>query len=137
MQHQDTKTLGTSLPEATNRIASQIVDASFAVHRALGPGLLESVYEAWLVHELHQRGQKIDRQLTLPVQYRGFRLESGLQLDLVVERSVVVELKTVESVLPIHKVQLLTDLKLSGYRLGLLVNFNSVLIKDGIYRMIL
>jgi GxxExxY protein len=125
------------LPGETDRIACQIVDAAFAVHSALRPGLIESVYEACLVHELHQRGLQSERQASLPVIYRGLRLDAGLRLDLVVERCVLVELKAVETVLPVHRAQILTYLKLSGYRLGFLINFNSVLIKDGIYRFIL
>ena len=99
--------------------------------------MIESVYEACLVHELHLRGLKAERQVTLPVEYRNLRLDAGLWLDMVVERSAVVELKAVETILPVHKAQLLTYLKLPGYRLGLLINFNSVLIKDGIHRIIL
>jgi GxxExxY protein len=135
--HQDTKAAREPIPKETDRVAHQVVDAAFAVHVALGPGLLESIYEACLVHELHQRGYKAERQLLLPVVYRNLRLDAGLRLDLVVERRVVVELKAVESILPVHKAQLLTYLKLSGYRLGLLINFNSVLIKDGTHRVVL
>jgi GxxExxY protein len=137
MKHKDTKTPREALPQETNRIAREVVDSAFAVHSTLGPGLIESVYEACLVHELHLRGLKAERQLTLPVFYRDLRLDAGLRLDMVIERSLVVELKAVEAVLPVHKAQLLTYLKLSGYRLGLLINFNSVLIKDGIHRIIL
>jgi GxxExxY protein len=136
MKRQDTKTPRATLPDETNRVAREVVDSAFAVHAALGPGLIESVYEACLVHELHLRGLKAERQVTLPVVYRDLRLDAGLRLDMVVDRSVVVELKAVEAVLPVHKAQLLTYLKLSGYRLGLLINFNSVLIKDGIHRII-
>lgn len=106
-----------------------MVDSAFAVHSPLGPGLIGSVYEACLTHELYQRGLKTERQVTLPVVYRNLRVDAGLRLDMVVERSVVVELKAVETILPLHKAQLLTYLKLSGYRLGLLINFNIVLIK--------
>jgi GxxExxY protein len=107
------------------------------VHTALGPGLLESVYEVCLWHELHKRGLKTERQVLLPVVYDNLRLDAGLRLDLVVEKRVVVELKAVEVLLPVHKAQLPTYLKLSGYRLGLLVNFNSALIKHGIQRIAL
>src|SRR5215472_8332067 len=133
----DTKTPKEPVPSETNRVAREVVDSVFAVHSALGPGLIESVYEACLVHELHLRGLQAERQVTLPVAYRSLRLDAGLRLDMVVERSVVVEPKAVETILPVHKAQLLTYLKLSGYRLGLLINFNTVLIKDGIYRIIL
>jgi len=107
------------------------------VHSTLGPGLLESVYEVCLLHELQKRGLKAERQVSLPVVYDGLRLDSGLRLDLVVDNLVVVELRAVDMLLPVHKAQMLTYLKLSGHRLGLLVNFNSVLIKDGIHRIAL
>jgi GxxExxY protein len=107
------------------------------VHTTLGPGLLETVYEICLLHELNKRGLKAARQVTLPVVYDGLHLDAGLRLDLVVEGRVVEELKAVEVLLPVHKAQLLTYLKLSGHRLGLLVNFNSALIKHGIQRIAL
>lgn len=107
------------------------------MHTTLGPGLLESVYEICLLHELQKRGLKVERQVLLPVVYDGLRLDSGLRLDLVVENRVVVELKAVDMLFPVHKAQVLTYLKLSGHRLGLLINFNSVLIKDGIQRLVL
>ena len=107
------------------------------MHKALGPGLLESVYEVCLLHELNKRGVKVERQVSLPVVYDNLRLDAGLRLDLVVEKRVIVELKAVEVLLPVHTAQLLTYLKLSGYRLGLLVNFNSATIKQGIKRIAL
>lgn len=107
------------------------------MHSGLGPGLLESAYEVCLAHELAKRELKVDRQLSLPVQYDGIRMDSGLRLDLLIESCLVVELKAVETLLPVHKAQLLTYLKLSGHRVGLLVNFNVVLIKDGIVRVVL
>jgi GxxExxY protein len=119
----------------TDQIATHVVDAAFAVHSKLGPGLLESVYEICLAHELERRGLKIARQLTLPIIYGDLSLDSGLRLDMLVGDSVVVELKAVEKILPIHYSQLLTYLKLSGHRLGLLINFNTPLIKDGITRL--
>ena len=137
MNHQDTKAPHEPIPKETDEVASKIVDAAFAVHTALGPGLLESVYEVCLWHELHKRGLKAERQVLLPVVYDNLRLDAGLRLDLVVEKRVVVELKAVEVLLPVHKAQLLTYLKLSGHRLGLLVNFNSALIKHGIQRIAL
>jgi GxxExxY protein len=97
------------------------------VHTALGPGLLESVYEVCLLHELKKRGIKAERQVCLPVLCDNIRLDAGLRLDMVVENQVLVELKAVETLQPIHKAQVLTYLKLSGYRLGLLVNFNTAL----------
>jgi len=125
------------IPAQVERAATQIVDAAFAVHTTLGPGLLESVYEACLTHELAKRGLKVERQVVLPVIYDGVRVDAGLRLDLVVEESVIVELKAVHDLLPIHQAQLLTYLKLSGRRLGLLINFNTVLIRDGIKRVVL
>ncbi len=125
------------IPAQVERAATQIVDAALAVHTTLGPGLLETVYEACLVHELSKRRLQAQRQVALPVIYDGVRVDAGLRLDLVVEESVIVELKAVHDLLPIHQAQLLTYLKLSGYRLGLLINFNTVLIRDGIKRVVL
>jgi len=125
------------IPPETDDIAREVVDAAFAVHKALGPGLMENVYEACLVHELAQRRLTAERQVSLPVAYRGIRLDAGLRLDLLVANRVVVELKATESVLPLHRAQVLTYLKLSGYRLGLLINFNVLRIKDGIERIAL
>jgi GxxExxY protein len=125
------------LPAQTEFAATQIVDAAFQVHSTLGPGLLESVYETCLVHELEQLGLRVQRQIKLPVVYGDLRLESGLRLDLLVADSVVVELKAVEKMLPVFDAQLLTYLKLSGNRLGFLINFNVPRIKEGIRRLIL
>lgn len=118
-------------------MARQVVDAAYAVHKALGPGLLEGIYEVCLTHELSKRGLKVERQVVLPVFYDGLRLDAGLRLDLLVEGCLVVELKAVETILPLHQAQLLTDLKLSGHCLGLLINFNVSLIRDGIKRVVL
>ena len=137
MNHQDTKTPREPIPKETNEVASKIVDAAFAVHKALGPGLLESVYEVCLLHELSKRGLKAERQVLVPVVYDNLRLDAGLRLGLVVEKRLIVELKAVEALLPVHTAQLLTYLKLSGYRLGLLVNFNSAIVKQGIKRIAL
>ena len=125
------------ISQEVDQVAGQVVDAAFTVHSTLGPGLLESVYEACLAYELIKRRLKVDRQIPLPVVYEDTKLDAGLRLDLVVDDSVVVELKAVEAVLPVHRAQLLTDLKLSGHRLGLLINFNVPVIKDGIKRMAL
>jgi len=119
-----------------NDIAREIVDAAYKVHTALGPGLLESVYEASLAHELQKRGLPVNRQVPLPVIYEEVRLEEGFRADLVVGGKVMVELKSVDKIADVHKKQLLTYLKLSGIKLGLLVNFNEVLIKDGITRIV-
>jgi len=125
------------IPAETDRIASQIVDAVYAVHSTLGPGLLESAYEACLARAMAKRGLTFKSQVDLPVLYDGIRLDVGYRLDFLVEDVVVVEIKAVDDLLPIHRAQLLTYLKLSGRRLGLLVNFNTVLIKNGIKRLAL
>lgn len=137
MNHKGTKSPRKGIPEETNLIAQQIVDAAFAVHSALGPGLLESVYEACLCHELTNRGLSFERQLSLPVIYEGVKLDAGLRLDLLVADQVIVELKAVEMVQEVHKAQLLTYLKLTGHRLGLLINFNVPVIRKGISRLAL
>jgi len=119
-----------------NEIASQIVDAAYQIHTSLGPGLLESVYEALMAHELNRRGLLFVRQQPVPVVYDGIRLETGFRADLIVEDRVVVEIKSVDVLAPVHKKQLLTYLRLTGKRLGLLINFDTVLIKDGIARVV-
>ena len=116
--------------------AHQTVDAALAVHRALGPGLLESVYEQCLIHELHSRGLRVARQVLLPIRYREITIDAGLRLDLLVESILIVEIKAIERIMPIHEAQLLTYLKLADKELGLLINFNVPLIKDGIRRII-
>lgn len=118
-----------------NEVAKQIVDAAFRVHTTLGPGLLESVYEGILAYELEQRGLRTVRQQPVPVVYHGTRIEMGFRADLIVEDLVIVEIKSVEVVAPVHKKQLLTHLRLADKRLGLLINFNVALIKDGIMRI--
>ncbi len=125
------------IPPEVDRVAHAIVDAAYSVHSQLGPGLLENVYEVCLVHELKKRGQAAERQVVVPVDYDGVRLDAGLRLDLLVEKCVVVELKSVEALLPVHTAQVFTYLKLGGYRLGLLINFNVPLIRDGIKRLAL
>jgi GxxExxY protein len=125
------------IPAETERIARQVVEAAFAVHKTLGPGLLESVYEVCLCHELSKRGVPFGSQVSLPVVYDGIRLDAGLRLDIVAGEAVIVELKAVEKHNPLFEAQLLTYLKLTGQRLGLLINFNVPLIKDGIKRIVL
>ena len=125
------------IPMEVDAVARQVVDSAFVVHKVLGPGLLESVYEICLAHELAKRGLSVQRQLALPIFYDGIRLDAGLRLDLLVNEAVIVELKVVECLLPVHKAQALTYLKLSGHRLALLINFNVPLIKDGIERLVL
>ncbi len=120
-----------------NTITEQIIGAAIEVHKALGPGLLESAYEECLCRELDLRGVPFERQLALPVRYKGSALDCGYRLDLLVASSVVVEIKSVESLQPIHDAQLLTYLKLGGWKLGLLINFNVPLLKDGIHRRVL
>ena len=137
MNHQDTKTPRKDLEARLEDLAATIVDSAVKVHRALGPGLLETVYEACLVRELGNRGVKVQKQVALPVFYDGLELDAGLRLDLLVEGDVIIELKAVDAVLPIHHAQLLTYLKLANKRLGFLINFNSPVIKDGIHRRIL
>ena len=125
------------VPAEVERVAKLIVDAAFQVHKELGPGLLESVYETCLAYELDHRGVKVERQVALPITYKGVRLDAGLRLDMLVESSVIVELKAVETMIPLFDAQLLTYLKLTQKRLGLLINFNVPLIKDGIKRVVL
>ena len=121
----------------TERVAAAIIDSAFKVHRTLGPGLLESIYELCLAHELRQRGLSKETQVSLPITYEGLRIEGGLRLDVVVEKLVIIEIKAVEKMIPVFAAQLLTYLKLTGLRLGLLINFNVPLIKDGIKRIVL
>jgi len=118
-----------------NEVAKQIVDAAFQVHTGLGPGLLESVYEVVLAYELEQRSLHVVRQQAVPVVYHGTRIEMGFRADLIVEDKVIVEIKSVEAIAAVHKKQLLTHLRLADKRLGLLINFNVALIKDGITRI--
>ena len=119
-----------------NELSGQVVDAAMKVHSALGPGLLESAYEACLVFELHRRGLKAVRQVEQPVVYDSVKIDVGYRLDVLVEDAVILELKAVKELLPIHKAQLLSYLKLSGHKLGLLINFNTLHLKDGIVRMV-
>jgi GxxExxY protein len=125
------------VPPEVDRMAKVVVDAVYSVHRNLGPGLLESVYEACLAHKLRKREVPFQAQLSLPVIYDGERLDAGLRLDLLVGDCLIVELKSAEKMIPLYDAQVLTYLKLTGHRLGLLVNFNVPLIKDGIRRIVL
>lgn len=120
-----------------NLITGNIIDAALKVHSALGPGLLESAYEACLLHELTKRSIKAASQVALPVFYDGVKVELGYRVDLLVEDKVIVELKAVEKLHPLHRAQLLSYLKLSGKQLGLLINFSELHLKDGIHRVIL
>ena len=119
-----------------NSITGRVIGAAIDVHHALGPGLLESAYEACLAYELTQNGLHVERQKSLPVVYKEVNLNAGYRLDLLVERRIIVELKAVDSLTPLHKAQLLSYLKLSGLNLGLLINFNVQVLKNGIQRVI-
>jgi len=123
--------------ERMNEISGIILDASIEVHRNLGPGLLESVYELCLEKELKDRGLLVERQVNLPIFYKGEKLEACFRLDLLIENVIIIELKTVEKILPVHKAQILSYLRLSGKKLGLLINFNEALLKNGFNRFIL
>ena len=119
-----------------NSITQVIIGSAIEVHRTLGPGLLESAYEECLCRELELKKINFQRQLALPVNYKGLKLESGYRLDLLVERNVVVEIKAVEHLLPVHSAQVLTYLKLGGWPAGLLMNFHSPTLREGIRRLI-
>jgi GxxExxY protein len=119
-----------------NEVAKIIVDAAYHVHKKLGPGLLESVYETVLVYELKKRGLNVKRQAIVPVVYESIKFDEGFKADIIVENKVIVELKSVENVMPVHKKQLLTYLRLTDKKLGLLINFGAELIRDGIARIV-
>jgi len=125
------------LPRRTEELATELVDAAYSVHSELGPGLLESIYERCLCHELSLRGIEFEQQVVLPIAYKDLMIEGGLRLDLIVDRQIIVELKAVEKIITVHRAQILTYLKLAGFRLGFLVNFNVPKIKQGIERLIL
>jgi GxxExxY protein len=122
--------------ERLNQITERVIGAAIAVHRALGPGPLESAYETCLMYELTQQGLKVEAQKPLPVTYREVKLDCGYRLDLLVEDAVIVELKSVDRLAPIHTAQLMSYLKLSGCKIGLLINFNETLLKNGIVRKV-
>jgi GxxExxY protein len=126
-----------AIDQALDGIASQVVDSVFKIHRAFGPGLLESAYEVCLIHELKKRGLKVESQVVVPLVYDGVKIDTGFRMDLLVSDRLIVELKAVETILPVHEAQILTYLKVTGCRLGLLINFNVPLIKDGIKRVAL
>ena len=119
-----------------NQIAAAVVDAAFKIHTTLGPRLLESIDEATLEYELRNRGLSVLRQIGLPVYYEGLKLEIGYRVDLIIGDKVIIEIKSIEALAPIHKRQLLTYLRLANMRLGLLINFNVERIKDGIHRVV-
>jgi GxxExxY protein len=130
------KRSGRVSPVRENDLTNAIIGAAIEVHRMLGPGLLESAYEECLCYELSRLGLAFQRQLQVPVSYKGLKLDCGFKLDLVVENAVIVELKAIDELLPIHKAQLLTYLKASGKRVGLLINFNVSILKNGLKRMV-
>lgn len=133
MNHRDTETT----ERQKDPMTAAVIGAAIEVHPALGPGLLENAYEECLCHELHLQQIAFERQVSLPVSYKAVKQDCGYRLDLVVQRRLIVEIKAVDALHPLHQAQLLTYLKLSGLRLGLLLNFNSAVLKDGIKRLIL
>lgn len=124
------------IPKETEETARAIVDAGLAVHRALGPGLLESAYEHCMAFELQRSGRRVRRQVALPIVYADAKLEAGYRIDLMVDERVIVEIKSIEALAPIHDAQILTYLRLSERRLGFLINFNVMLFKQGIKRFV-
>jgi GxxExxY protein len=141
MNHRDTETQRRTqkgpIPDAVNETSGIIVDAAYQVHQTLGPGLLENVYERCLRYELESRGLEVRSQVQVPLKYKDLEFDCGFRLDLLVNNTVVVEIKAVEQVLPVHIAQILTYLKITEHRVGLLLNFNTATIKDGIHRMAL
>jgi GxxExxY protein len=135
IHHGDTEARSKLLHEL---LTEQVIGAAIEVHRELGPGLMESAYEECFCHELHLRGLKFERQMPLPVRYKGVNLDCGYRVDLVVESTIILELKCIEHILPVHEAQLLTYLKLTGKRVGLILNFNvAVLTRGGVVRKVL
>ena len=125
------------LSESEEAIGRTIVRAAYQVHKEFGPGLLEKVYETCMVYELKEAGLSVEQQVTFPITYKGIRFEEGLRLDLLVEKKVIVEIKSVEEMNPVWKAQVLSQLRLAGLRLGYLINFNEVTAKSGMKRIIL
>ncbi|MCX6912562.1 MAG: GxxExxY protein [Verrucomicrobiota bacterium] len=124
------------IPRDVEEMATLAVDSAFSVHKELGPGLLESAYEACFAHELELRGVKYQRQLPVPLNYKGKLIEVGFRADIVIEQRLLIELKAVEGIIPVHQAQVITYLKILQLPLGLLINFNEVLIKHGIHRIL-
>jgi len=125
-----------NLQDNINELTEKVIGAAIEVHRRLGPGLLESAYEACLAYELKERGIPFERQVELPVKYKEVEIDCGYRIDILVDKTLVLELKAVEGVLPIHRAQILTYMRLSRCKYGLLINFNVMLLKDGIQRFI-
>ncbi|MCE2772543.1 MAG: GxxExxY protein [Bacteroidetes bacterium] len=130
-------TIYAAISDEEERIGKSLIDAAFTVHKYFGPGLLEKVYEISLAHELQKRGFTVSRQVEVPVVYDGIQFEDGLRLDLLIENKVICEVKALENVNPVWEAQVLSQLKLTGHRLGYLINFNVPLIKNGIRRLVL
>ncbi len=122
--------------EENDPLTQTVIGLAIEVHKRLGPGLLESAYEACLCYELSEKGISFDRQVDLPVSYKSIEIGAGYRLDIVAENKLIIELKTVERILPVHEAQLLTYLKLSGIQTGLILNFNSAVLRDGIRRLV-
>lgn len=125
------------IPTEVELVGEKILDAAFKVHTSLGPGLLESVYEACLAYEIRKSGLTVETQVALPVIYDNVRVDAGLRIDILVEKCVIVELKSVDTMIPVYEAQLLTYLKLANYRLGYLINFNVPHLKNGFKRMVI
>jgi len=125
------------IPIRAEAAARLSIDAALQVHKSLGPGLLESAYEHCLAHEISRRGLPVQRQLALPITHEGEKLDAGYRLDLVVDGAVIIEIKSIDALAPIHDAQVLTYLKLSGLRVGLLMNFNVAMFKQGLKRFVL
>jgi len=124
------------IPSDIEHVGKIVLDSAYKVHTTLGPGLLESVYEACLAYELRQSRSLVETQVAVPVVYADVRVDAGLRLDILIEKCVIVEIKAIEKTTPLHEAQLLTYLKISGLRLGFLINFNVLHLKDGIKRLV-
>ena len=134
-EHEE-RTMYAAIPSRAEAAARVAVDGAFHVHKTLGPGLLESAYEHCLAYEIARRGLSVERQVALPIVYEGEKLDAGYRLDLVIDGAVIVEVKAIDALAPIHDAQVLTYLKLSGLRIGLLMNFNVALLKQGLRRFV-
>lgn len=126
-----------AIPLMEKELTEKIIGVAIEVHRALGPGLLESAYQVCMEHESKLRKMVFEHQVEIPINYKGIDLDAGYKIDLIYEKRVVVELKAVERIIPVHEAQLITYLKLTGIHVGLLINFNVPVLKDGIYRRVL
>ncbi|MCK5428419.1 MAG: GxxExxY protein [Anaerolineales bacterium] len=134
--HREHKALSIDTKENANALSHELIGSAIEVHKILGPGLLESAYEACLCHELKLRSIPFERQVELPIEYKGLKLSAGYRMDIVVDGKLVLELKSVEKLMPIHEAQMLTYLRLSKIWLGLLINFNVPILKQGIKRLV-